>query len=229
MNKVCCIIPSRINSSRFPGKPLAKINGRELVLRVCDIAKRCQYIDEIIVATEDKIIHDLVVSNSYKSIITDTFVTCTHRVSSVTKNLNYDYFINIQGDEPCLEPSLIDEMIKFSLEKNKKMVQGVYPLQKEDIEDEDCVKAIINNENIIYLTRNPEVITENLFGISGVYVYDKETIDNFLTNDLRLVESWQGLDTFGFIGKVPVTPFYFPSRTYAIDRPSDISKVEKVL
>ena len=54
--KICCIIPSRINSSRFPGKPLVKINGRELILKICDIASQCKLISNIIVATEDEII-----------------------------------------------------------------------------------------------------------------------------------------------------------------------------
>jgi 3-deoxy-manno-octulosonate cytidylyltransferase (CMP-KDO synthetase) len=227
--KVCCVIPSRINSSRFPGKPLVKIKNRELILRVCDIASKCKLIDKIIVATEDKIIQNVVKENRYESIITTKQITCTHRVSEVAKSLDCDYIINIQGDEPCLDPSLIDDMIQFSVNENYDVVQATYPLTQDDIVDEDCVKAIINNGKIIYLTRNPEVITNNLVGISGVYVYKKKVIQNFTEYDLNLVEAWEGLDTLGFIGAVDVIPFAFPSRTFAIDRPSDILKVEKVL
>jgi 3-deoxy-manno-octulosonate cytidylyltransferase (CMP-KDO synthetase) len=227
--KVCCVIPSRINSSRFPGKPLVKIKNRELILRVCDIASKCKLVDKIIVATEDKIIQNVVKENEYESIITTKQITCTHRVSEVAKSLDCDYIINIQGDEPCLDPSLIDDMIQFAVNENYDVVQATYPLTQDDIVDEDCVKAIINNGKIIYLTRNPEVITNNLVGISGVYVYKKEVIQNFTEYDLNLVEAWEGLDTLGFIGAVDVIPFAFPSRTFAIDRPSDILKVEKVL
>ena len=227
--KVCCVIPSRINSSRFPGKPLVKIKNRELILRVCDIASKCKLVDKIIVATEDKIIQNVVKENEYESIITTKQITCTHRVSEVAKSLDCDYIINIQGDEPCLDPSLIDDMIQFAVNENYDVVQATYPLTQDDIVDEDCVKAIINNGKIIYLTRNPEVITNNLVGISGVYVYKKEVIQNFTGYDLNLVEAWEGLDTLGFIGAVDVIPFAFPSRTFAIDRPSDILKVEKVL
>jgi CMP-2-keto-3-deoxyoctulosonic acid synthetase len=63
-------------------------------------------------------------------------------------------------------------------------------------------------------------------GISGVYVYRKEVIDNFTSYDLNLVEAWEGLDTLGFIGAVDVIPYEFPSRTFAIDRPSDVKIVE---
>jgi 3-deoxy-manno-octulosonate cytidylyltransferase (CMP-KDO synthetase) len=227
--KVFCVIPSRINSSRFPGKPMVKIKNRELILRVCDIASKCKLIDNIIVATEDEIIQNVVKEDGYDSIITSKQITCTHRVSEVAKNLDCDYVINIQGDEPCLDSSLIDDMIRFTINENHDVVQATYPLTQDDIVDEDCVKAIVNNGKIIYLTRNPEVITKNLVGISGVYVYKKEIIENFTEYDLNLVEAWEGLDTLGFIGKVNVIPFQFPSRTFAIDRPSDVKVVENYL
>lgn len=227
--KVCCIIPSRINSSRFPGKPLVKLNGRELILRVCDTASQCKLIDKVIVATEDEIIRDVVNANGYEAVITSKQITCTHRVSDVAKQLDYDYFINIQGDEPCLNPTIIDEMIRFAVESNHDVVQATYPISQDDIEDEDCVKAVVNNGKIIYLTRNPEIITKNLTGIAGVYVYKKSSIVNFTNYDLTLVEAWEGLDTFGFIGKDDVIPYEFPSRTFAIDRPSDVKIVERYL
>ena len=227
--KICCIIPSRIGSSRFPGKPIAKIKDRELVLRVCDIASKCKLIDEIIVATEDQIIFDLVSQNGYKAIITSSHITCTHRVSEVASELDFDFFVNLQGDEPCMNSSWLDSMIEFAINNHHKMVQAVYPLTENDLLDEDCVKAVINNEKVIYLTRNPEIKTDNLMGISGVYVYDKETIRDFHKYDLRMVNYLKGLDTLGFIGKVDVIPFTFPSRTYAVDRPSDIKIVEDFL
>ena len=73
------------------------------------------------------------------------------------------------------------------------------------------------------------MITKNLTGISGVYFYKKSSIVNFTNYDLTLVEAWEGLDTFGFIGKDDVIPYEFPNRTFAVDRPSDIKKVERIL
>lgn len=226
---ICCIIPARINSSRFPGKPLVKIRDRELILRVCDIAAKSKLITDIIVATEDKEIYDLVVNNGYKSVITSEHVTCTHRVSEVAKKLNFDYYVNLQGDEPCMNSTWIDAMIQYAIENQYQMVQGTYPITDKDIVDEDCVKAIINNGKVIYLTRTPEVKTDNLFGISGLYVYDEKTIRDFDTYDVRMVNYLKGLDTLGFIGKVDVIPFMLPQRTQAIDRPTDVKIVENFL
>ena len=76
------------------------------------------------------------------------------------------------------------------------------------------------------MTRNPEIITDNLTGIAGIYVYEYNTLVNYHTYDLRLVNAWEGLDTFAFIGKVPVMPYKLPYRTHAVDRLSDIRRVE---
>ena len=102
--KIICVIPARLGSSRFPNKPLAKIKGREMVLRVGDIAKQSKYLDGIIIATEDKIIQDLAKENGYLSIVTSSHYTCTHRVSEVAGSLLADYIFNLQGDEPLTDP-----------------------------------------------------------------------------------------------------------------------------
>ena len=80
---IVCVIPARLSSSRFPNKPLAKIKGREMVLRVADIASKSKYLDGIIIATEDKEIQQLANDNDYLSIVTGKHYTCTHRVAEV--------------------------------------------------------------------------------------------------------------------------------------------------
>ena len=90
-----CVIPARLGSSRFPNKPLAKISGREMVLRVADIAKQSKYLDDIIIATEDKIIQDLAIDNDYHSVITRSHYTCTHRVAEVADTIIADYIFNL--------------------------------------------------------------------------------------------------------------------------------------
>lgn len=222
------LIPARLASSRFPNKPLHKILGQELILHVCNLASRCKNINEIFVVTPDREIADCVFRAGYGSILTSEYPSCTHRVAAAVKTLsdNYDLIVNIQGDEPCIDPFLIDGMIQAAAEQKLDMVQAVYPLVQEDIADPNCVKAIINNNQIIGLTRRPELITTNLVGIAGVYVYSYNTIVNFDRYDQTLVEAWKGLDTFAFIGAVPVSPFMFPKRTPAVDNPDDILKVE---
>lgn len=226
---ISCIIPARMSSSRFPGKPLKKILGRELVLRVCDIASQCSMIDEIYVATEDLEIFHVVADAGYKVIMTKKYNSCTHRVADVAKKLKTDYVINLQGDEPCVTPKMVDQMIKFAVQGQHKVVQAVYEMEFDDIDNVDVVKVVINNGHVINLTRVPEVMCDNLKGMSGIYVYDHETISNFFSYDLGLVDAWKGLDTFAFIGKVPVVPYALPYRTHGVDRPGDVAIVEAKL
>lgn len=226
---ISCIIPARMSSSRFPEKPLKKILGRELVLRCCDIAAQSSLIDEIYVATEDLEIFDVVTDAGYKCIMTKKFDSCTHRVADVAKKLKTDYVVNLQGDEPCVTPKMIDRMIEFTIQNQHKCVQATYDIEFDDVHDVDVVKAVVNNGKVINLTRVPEVVCNNLKGIAGLYVYDHETISNYFSYDLGLVEAWKGLDTFAFIGKVPVIPYALPYRTHGVDRPSDISIVEAKL
>ena len=218
-----------MSSSRFPGKPLRKILGRELVLRVCDIAKESELIDNIVVATEDWEIHNCVLEAGYNSMMTPKYNSCTHRVAKAAQHVKADYYVNLQGDEPCVTAEMLDDIIKFAVEGKHKMVQAVFDMEFDDIENVDVVKAVVNNGNVINLTRVPEVMCDNLKGMSGIYVYDRPTITNFFDYDLGLVEAWKGLDTFGFIGKVPVVPFTLPYRTHGVDRPTDIHVVEAKL
>ena len=227
---VTCIIPARMGSSRFPGKPLKKIQGRELILRCCDIANQSELVDNFVVATEDVEIEKVVTDAGFICVLTAPFPSCTHRVSLVAQHLaETDYIVNLQGDEPCVTPQMLDDMIQYTIDNDFKVVQATYELDYTDIQNEDIVKAVINNDRVINLTRVPEIICNNLKGIAGLYVYTHTAICNYPGLDLGLVEAWKGLDTFGFIGAYPVVPFDLPYRTHAVDRPIDISIVEAKL
>ena len=123
----------------------------------------------------------------------------------------------------------VDAMVSHATTYKTKMLQAIYNIEQSDVDDVDCVKAVINNDNVIWITRTPEpewIINRHIFGISGLYVYDYDTIANFRSYDLKMVEDCASLDTLGFIGKVPVTPFNIGARTHAVDRPSDIEIVK---
>lgn len=226
---VICIIPARMSSTRFPGKPLAMIQGRELVLRMAEIASKCRIIGRVIIATEDEVIHQVCVENGYEATVTASYQTCTHRVAEVASDLACKYVVNLQGDEPLIEPRVLSAMIEFHIENKNRVTQAVYPIEDTDINDPDCVKCIVNNGHVVNLTRRPEKIVPNLFGIGGLYVYNLEEIQRYPLLDLSQVEVWGGLDTLGFIGAVDVVPYELNERTQAVDRPSDIEKVERCL
>ena len=228
--KIICVIPARLSSSRFPNKPLAKINGREMVLQVADIAKKSKYLDEIIIATEDKIIQDLANENGYDSIITESHYTCTHRVAEVAGSLLADHVFTLQGDEPLTKPSWIDDMIRYCIDNNIDVLQSSRKLEPEEIDDEDVVKMIVNNEVVTHMQRKCDVICDNIVTQLGLYMYKKHVIMDFPNLDMTFVKYWRGLDTIGFCGKYNVIPFDLKcGKVRAVDRPHHIDEVEEEL
>lgn len=226
---IACIIPARMSSSRFPGKPLAKINGRELILRVADIANESKFVDRIIIATEDMIIKETVEKEGYEAMITSSHYTCTHRVAEVASHLTEDYIFNLQGDEPLTNPLEMANVIAFGIDNDCDMVQPYRKAIPEEIADPDCVQMIVNNGKILHLQREPDTITDNIITQIGMYFYKRHVVADFPNCDMTWVKYWKGLDTIGFCGKYDVTPLEIAGTAQAIDRPHHIQIVEQYL
>ena len=228
--RITCIIPARMSSGRFPGKPLAKINGRELVLRVADIATKSLYIDEIIIATEDEIIAKLAEDNGYTAMITGTHYTCTHRVAEISQNLHTDYVFNLQGDEPLTQRKWIDDMIEYGIDNEIDVLQSSRELEEGEVEDEDVVKMVVNNNRVTHMQRKCDVICDNICTQLGLYLYSIDAIRKFPDLDMTFVKYWKGLDTIGFCGKYDVVPFDLKcGKIRAVDRTWHIQEVEWLL
>lgn len=228
--RITCIIPARMSSGRFPGKPLAKINGRELVLRVADIATKSLYIDEIIIATEDEVIAKLAEDNGYTAMITGTHYTCTHRVAEISQNLHTDYVFNLQGDEPLTQRKWIDDMIEYGIDNEVDVLQSSRELEEGEVEDEDVVKMVVNNNRVTHMQRKCDVICDNICTQLGLYLYSIDAIRKFPDLDMTFVKYWKGLDTIGFCGKYDVVPFDLKcGKIRAVDRTWHIQEVEWLL
>lgn len=226
---IACVIPARMRSSRFPGKPLAKINDRELVLRVADIANSAKYFDRLIIATEDDIIKETVEKEGYEGMITSEHYTCTHRVAEVASKLTEDFIFNLQGDEPLTKSSDLDKIVEFGIDNDYDMVQPYRKSTESDHEDADVCQMTINNGKCTHMQRTPDTITENLVSHIGLYFYKRNVIADYPNLDMTWVKYWRGLDTIGFVGKYDVIPFELFEKTQAIDRPHHIQIVEKKL
>ena len=223
-----CVIPARMSSSRFPGKPLAKIKGREMVLRVADIARQSKYVDRVIVATEDIIIQRMAEINGYEGHVTGKHYTCTHRVAEVAEKLDCDYVFNLQGDEPLTKPQWIDDMIEFGVDNDYDVVQSSRKLEDTfEVDDEDVVKMVINNNRVTHMQRKCDVVCDNIITQLGLYFYKTDVIRDFPNLDMTFVKYWEGLDTIGFCGKYNVVPYDLKcGKIRAVDRPHHIQEVE---
>jgi len=227
---VLCVIPARMSSGRFPGKPLALINGTQMVLRVAEIASRSKYIDDVVIATEDEVIVDLAHEHGYNAMLTRTHHTCTHRVAEVAATQPHKYVFNLQGDEPLTKPEWLDEMIVYGIDNDCDMVQSSRSLEDGELEDEDVVKMIENNGKVIHMQRSPDVVCDNITVQLGLYFYRRNVIVDFPNCDMTFVKYWRGLDTIGFIGKYDVIPYDLKcGKIRAVDRTWHIQEVEWLL
>ena len=129
------IIPARYNSSRFPGKPLTLLKGKSMIRRVYDQCLKAVPRDSIYVATEDRRIADHCKKNNIQFIMTsDECLTGTDRLCEVSKLVEADYYINIQGDEPLFNPIDIQNLIQ-ELDKQKNLYDvycGYCSIDSED-------------------------------------------------------------------------------------------------
>jgi len=163
--KIAGIIPARMSSSRFPGKPLAKICGIQMVGHVLKRSKMSKLLDEVYVATCDKEIYDYVESIGGKAIMTSSsHERGTDRVAEATlkiekqMKMKLEIVVNIQGDEPMLTPEMIDDAIKPMLDDPTIVcVNLMAPLKDtEEHEDPNEVKVVVDMENFaMYFSREP--------------------------------------------------------------------------
>ena len=124
MNNTIIVIPARWDSSRFPGKSIVKIIGIPMIVRVWNQVKKCQNIDKILVATDDKRISDVCKKYNIDFVMTGSnYSTGTDRVASLVEKYDYYTYVNVQGDEPLVRPEDIDKLISFHLESVKKGIE----------------------------------------------------------------------------------------------------------
>jgi 3-deoxy-manno-octulosonate cytidylyltransferase (CMP-KDO synthetase) len=157
--KVLGIIPARYESSRFPGKPLVDLAGKTMIRRVYEGASKASGLTDIIVATDNKLIHEEVSSFGGNVAMTAmSHESGTERCGEILYKMpGYDVVVNIQGDEPLIDPSQIDTVIKLFSKPEVKIGTLVKKIESEsDITNPHRIKVVLDKEqNGIYFSRSP--------------------------------------------------------------------------
>ena len=190
-NRVLGIIPARWASSRFPGKPLHPIAGKSLIQHVWDQCKKTQNLDEILIATDDTRIAENAESFGAKVVMTSNdHVSGTDRIAEAAKtDQKCTHIINIQGDEPLIDPELIDQLAeKISNDPTISMITAAVPgINNLDLANSNVVKTVINKENnAIYFSRsviphqNSESPAAPCYRHKGIYGYTKDFLLKFV-------------------------------------------------
>jgi 3-deoxy-manno-octulosonate cytidylyltransferase (CMP-KDO synthetase) len=234
--KIAAVIPSRFLSSRFPGKPLAKIAGKTMIERVYRQVANAGCFSDIIVATDDQRIFHEVNGFGGKAEMTDNNIeTGSERVWSVVENKDFSAVVNIQGDEPLISEKLIRE-VSHALRENPIVSAARFNDSYDDFCSKNVVKVVCDHEGgALYFSRAPIPYCEKknfagFFQHIGIYGYSKEQLKLFIDNGVSDLERRENLEQlrFLFLGqKVRIIQTDFVS--HSVDVPEDIEKIEKLL
>ena len=241
--KIIGVIPARYKSSRFPGKPLTNICGRPMVWWVYQQCKKVKDFKEVYVATDDQQIFSVCEALDIKVIMTsDKHKTGTDRIGEVARNISADLIVNIQGDEPLLEPSTINAAIEPFYNNPNLKISNLMTRIKDPIEVVNFTipKVITNKEGIgIYLTRATAPYPKG----SLDYTYYKQVcVYGFKPGALQFycdygkkygkakVEAVEDIEILRFIENgYKVQYVEVDSETVAVDTPNDLEKVRTII
>jgi 3-deoxy-manno-octulosonate cytidylyltransferase (CMP-KDO synthetase) len=241
--KIGVFIPARYGSTRFEGKPLSLISEKPLIQRVYEQAEKADCISEVIVATDDKRIADCVENFAGKYIFTSQkHRSGTDRIAEAAKAAGFgmdDIIVNVQGDQPILNPICISEVAApFFEDESVEMSTLVCKMtDMNEYKNSNTVKAVLDNKGFaLYFSRSPipyAMEKQNNFNIYkhlGVYAYKRSFLEKFTQLPLGQLENIEKLEQLralenGFKIKAVVTKY----NSFSIDIPEDIEKVEKLL
>ena len=241
-SKVVVLIPARYGSTRLPGKPLVMLAGKSMIQRVYERAKMAQRADQVVVATDDERILKAVEGFGGEARMTrGDHRTGTERVAEVAAHVPGEVFVNVQGDEPLLDPVALDTAVNALLEEPAAQVATVAtPIKAAaDIMDPNVVKTVLDfDENALYFSRAPipwvrdaaaKTVVRHLKHL-GLYVFQREALLEYPTlpqGELERIEQLEQLRWLENGWKVRVAEVEHDA--VSVDVPVDVERVEKLL
>lgn len=236
-NKVACIIPARMGSSRFPGKPIAKILGHAMVEHVYRRVQLAKNIDEIYIATCDREIAEETERFGGKAIMTSPLHTRgTGRVAEAAKQVEADIVINVQGDEPLVDPEALDRVSLMMKEDPQiRCVNLIAPIVDWPVfADKNVVKTTIDQKGkVLYFSRLPiptclEKDFQSAIKQIGIYFFRKDLLFQFNAWEETPLEKKEAVDMLRILENgVPIETF-MTKDMISVDTPEELTAMENL-
>jgi len=243
--KVIAIIPARMNSSRFPGKPLAKINNKEMIKVVYENVSKSNLLNKVVVATCDKEIYNFIISIGGEAIMTSikhqrASDRCAEAIKKIEKKerIKFDIAVMAQGDEPLINKNMIQTALTPMIKNPKINVINLIGLikTKNELNDKNCIKVVFNNKlEALYFSRSP-IPNSNIFSYHNYYKqicvipFRRKFLDKYLELRPTKLEINESIDMMRILEHGYNVNFVKTNyHNQSVDTPSDIKKVEKFL
>lgn len=242
IGKTVCIIPARMASTRFPGKPLANILGIPMLGHCYYRSKMCKFVDDVYVATCDQEIMNYAESIGAKAIMTaDTHRGATDRIAEAIDKIEnesgekIEIAVMLQGDEPMVTPAMIDLSIEEIKKSSSDVLNIISPIADEDFENPNVVKVVVaQNKNVLYFSRSaiPSGVkwyrSVPKLKQLGVILFRKEFLFKYNEMNLTPLEEIESCDMLRVLENgYEIKAHIADKQTWAVDTPEDLKFVEK--
>lgn len=235
------VIPARYGSSRFPGKPLARVNGKPLIRMVWERVRASKRLERLIVATDDPRIEEVVRKFGGEVVMTPADLPSgTDRAWAAAQGTPARIIVNIQGDEPLVTPGMVDRLAE-ALERDPQaqMVTLRYLMKgQEGYTDPNVVKVVADPDGwALYFSRSPiphhrqkESAAAVWYKHLGLYGYRRETLQEFVGWPPSALEQAEQLEQLRALEHgVRIKVLDSPQNTVGVDTPDDLKRVELML
>lgn len=238
VQKSVVVIPARYKSSRFPGKPLTKILGKEMILHVAERAAQAVGKENVYIATENDEISKVAKQNAFNVVLTsDNCLTGTDRIAESAMEIDADIYVNVQGDEPMINPEDILMAIQEKKNNPDYVINCMAKLNYDEKADDKKIPKIVcdSSNRLLYASRN--IIPGRKIGTSKnimkqvcIYAFSKKELQIFHSANKTTLENEEDIEILRFLEKgVNVKMLEVQSVTYAVDYPEDVIVVENKL
>ena len=236
--KVVGIIPCRYASTRFPGKPLALINDMPMMWHVYQRALESSVLDEVYIATDDERISKVANEYELNIIMTSTkHKTGTDRVAEAANKILADYYVNIQGDEPLIDPEAIKLVAQVMIDCDNPLVQAAnaYTSMQDisDVVDTNTVKVVMDvNQRALAYSRQPipypKSNTAKFSKQLGLYAFKQSGLQVFSENLPANLEKVEGVEMYRLLEHgYSIQMVKTNDGSISVDTPSDLKRVQK--
>ncbi len=239
--RALAVIPARFASTRFPGKPLATVLGKPMIQWVAERAARIRGIEAVLVATDDERIRRVVLDFGGRAVLTSSACPSgTDRVWEAARGWDGDVIVNLQGDEPALEPEAVETLLDL-MASDPELAMGTLaaPLdRREDYENPDVVKVVLGERaRCLYFSRSPVPHLRDapfagspLYRHVGVYAYRRAFMEVFTSWPEGVLEAMERLEQLRALERgVEIRAAVVRWPGCGVDRPEDVARAEAVL
>lgn len=240
--KIIAMIPARYAATRFPGKLMQDLNGKTVILRTYEAAKKTNLFEEVYVVTDSEVIYKEISENGGKAIMSKKEHECgSDRIAEAVEEMDVDIVVNVQGDEPMIDTQSLEKLLAVFRGKDADIIDLASlksPLkEKKDINNPNNVKVITNKDNLaLYFSRSPiPYPREENSGVTwfkhiGIYAFRKQALLDFYRLPMLELEATEKIECIRYLeyGK-NIKMVETAVKGVGIDTPEDLEEARRML